>query len=313
MTRISDRAFVGPLAVMLLVTASVPGKADDVPQFTSCHEAGASYKDLSFREKRAQGELFLDQVMQLCKAAVATDPADKRALYYYGLANSARSDNGGGYILRAMRLGDVEALMHVSNQLWDEQDPESEAARKALDLMSQAAKSGNSKARVSLAVMLIRGQGTAKDLSKAFTILGEEAQRGNGSAHFFLATSLDKTDRPSPMGLSKMQHLRVGSDLGFAPAKAMLGFFLAEESDSSEGRKEGERLMAEAAATGDFTAMLNLAHYYISTGDGFVGPDGRDVRQGIFWFCEIGEKGERIMQEYLGETYKCPKSYWLNK
>ena len=304
-------AFTATLVAFLATTTAALAAIAPV-DFDTCYEAGRALTSLTYVRQLEQGEAYAVPTSRLCKAAMEANPEDYRAMYYYGRAYGITHADGGGYITKARKGGDIEALKYSLWALENKYGLNDKAKREIFKMWSQAAQSGDPEARIQVALRLIDGNGTEKDINRAWDILGNEAIQGNASAHYFIALKMDKLDRPSPLTLSRKSHLGTAAKLGLQPAQAMLGFIEATKAETAEQRLQGEQRMIHATRSGDFAAILVAAQYYLRNPDQeadpmtYMGPMGRDPEKAANLLCRAGQKGENVLREYLGNEFVCP-------
>ena len=83
------------------------------------------------------------------------------------------------YLIKAMRLGDPEAMFIRGNQFYAGEDGEEVNKEKALKMFLDAGARGNADAMCSAGAMIYNGEGQERDLKKAFEVYTNAASLGS--------------------------------------------------------------------------------------------------------------------------------------
>ena len=219
-------------------------------------------------------------------------PAYKALGSYY--ASVGDNDRARSAFEQSAKAGDVEAKLHLGEMLVKGEngaaDPEQgiallkEAAAAgfavpattaladyyrsvgdagdALAVLEPAAKAGGAEAKLILADMLIKGEGTTADAERAITLLEEAAKAGLPAPAY---TALGDYYLTVDQHAEAVAAFEQAADAGSAEAKLTLGKMLIE--DPAGDAERAIALLEEAADAGLAPASKLLGDHYLASGD----------------------------------------------
>ena len=242
-------------------------------RFYSCHISTAClihYYELGEKFKRGV-EVEQDGVLSVQYYKIAAELGYTKAQYQLGNCYS----NGYGvnvdynealrWLKKAADQGNLQALYNIGDIYREINNAEadfifSDAVRRARRMLDN--QEYNSETMCVLGVCLLRGNGTPKDVNKAFLYLKKAAEEGNSNAqaylgycyHFGEGVVIDKNEAIKWYERSSNQ----GNPLG----KAILGLCYMTANGVVENKELGLSLLNNAAKQGDSRSQELLGSYY---------------------------------------------------
>ncbi len=166
----------------------------------------------------------------------------------------------------------------------------------AFAAFAQGREAGEPKSIRNLGVLYVYGQGTGRDVHKAYDLFQEAWARGDATAGYYLGWMSDggvedwPVDRQAALGW-----YRRAAERGDVEAQTSLGRYLTEGVAGVVDMDEGEHWYRVAAERGDPIAQYNLGRLYTTEMDYKV-----DWNECVKWEVLAAETGDRDAQQGAG-------------
>lgn len=289
-------------AALICVLTDPSTRAAEVPEFTSCLEAGKALDALTDGRRTEIGKAVAVQVYDLCRREAARPGASPRAYYHAGRAGQilGRAD-ANGYLETAVKANDVEALKRAAEMWTVPLDPAAPENRRGFDLYERAAEFGDREAGVELGRRTVLGFGTMKRVDQGMAELHALSESGDAGAAYVLATLYGDVLQPVFDEAKAAEMMAIAADRGHPKARAFhLGNRLAATRDP-QARDDIVRRIADLYGKGYLEAALVLGRAYADRS----GPSF-DRERAVAWYCKAGPLGRLPLDEDFGVEVRCP-------
>jgi TPR repeat protein len=162
----------------------------------------------------------------------------------------------------------------------------------AVEWYRRAAAAGYSDAETALAIMVLEGRGTTKDIQEALRLLRAAADKNNVDAIYNLGLVLHEGKIVSKDELQAAQLFMKGADLGHVPSMVQIGVMYFNGVGVQADHGKAVAWFKRAAALGNPHAMVNLGLTYVK-GEGVE----MDFIKAAMWFkraADLGHSGGMV-------------------
>ncbi|POG66287.1 kinase-like domain-containing protein [Rhizophagus irregularis DAOM 181602=DAOM 197198] len=193
--------------------------------------------------------------------------------------------------------GDKEAMFNFANCYRDGEGTEKNL-EKAFHWYQKAAENGNEKAMFNLAKCYVKGEGTEKNLEKAFHWYQKAAEKDYTKAMYNLAIFYEN-GKGTEMNLEKVFHwYQKAAENGIEEAMNNLANCYKNGKGTEKNLEKAFYLYQKAAVSGIEEAMFNLANCY-SNGEGTE----KNLEKAFHWYQKVAENGDDETMFILANYY----------
>lgn len=193
-------------------------------------------------------------------------PVEPIALYNLGVAyyqgDVIEKDEGkAAEIFKATAAAGLDQAQYSLGIFYTSGTAVEEDQEKAFELFVKAAEQGHDKAQFEVAQRYYYGYGTnVSDHAKAFELFKKSAEQGNTKSQLMLGMMYGKGEAPEGKDYGKAAFWleKAKDDNEFPIGKAFLGMMYLQGQGVEQDQVKGLRLLKEAAALGDPTAIQAL-------------------------------------------------------
>jgi hypothetical protein len=169
---------------------------------------------------------------------------------------------------------------------------------KAFEWYQKAAAQGNASAQEALGRMYARGEGVARDLAKAFELLQIAATQGHANAQASLATMYANGAGVAKDVTKAFEWYQKAAIQGDAVSQTIVGQMYANGEGVAKDAAKAVEWYQKAAAQGEAMAMGGLGFMYLN-GEGVP----KDVAKAVEWYQKAAARGDASAQRTLGMMY----------
>jgi TPR repeat protein len=166
--------------------------------------------------------------------------------------------------------------------------------------LEAAAASGNSTAQFELGRAHFRGEGAAKDDSKAVEWIRRSAEQGNPDAIVSMGFFYSQGIGVEKNEAAAIEWFRKGAEAGSPKSQLNLGLMLRQAKTTARNHTESIGWLEKAASTGDSDAVRTLGQLYF-LGDSLMMPDRKKAFPLVL---RSAEAGDIASQNMLGVAYR---------
>ena len=228
----------------------------------------------------------------------------KRCALYAGAvfifwANSAFAVDAN--LLSKAEEGDAEAQYDLAFQYSEEKN-----YKEAFKWAARAAKSGNLQAKTFMAICYEDGLGTKQNITKAFILHLECAQKGETFSQYCVAEfySEGKHTRGKANPIKAFEWYRKAADQGLDLAQYELAMCYRKGYGTAKNQTKAFEYLQKAARQGHARAQVELGKCYE-----FEWGTDKDLEQALLWYKKSAEQNHPVGQLYLAHLLRSAEFY----